>query len=429
MGILIRIGGLKLGSSRGASVPAAIKAKFLFWGKVSDISGGQMPNKVTGATDHLDVTGSPATYVCPNTAPYIAADHDHDSIWFKTDETPRTTTTAELIGYDFARTLVKYDNATPYTIREIIILKDGETLTTAEMNFMRDYMDLSTWWDDTLSLFGNLKGNRSGEQSHWTAESISPYTAIYAAMTNKPTAGITAAQQTLVDTLVTGGVWAKLDRFFMFAQYSNTAGEALLDWVDPTRSAVNLGAPTFASLEGFTGVPGVTNAIKSGFTPTVGTNKFLLNDSSFGFYQRRDKINPYSEIDIGSSISGTGVFDCAIYSRYTGDVILVKHNDVAGWDSAANADARGLFISSRLSATEFTLYKNKVGTLFTRNSAAIVNMEFHILAGINNAGAIAETSRSQLSMAFFGGGLTQANVDCLTDAFEVYMDFNGKGII
>jgi hypothetical protein len=172
MGILIRIGGLKLGSSRGASVPAAIKAKFLFWGKVSDISGGQMPNKVTGATDHLDVTGSPATYVCPNTAPYIAADHDHDSIWFKTDETPRTTTTAELIGYDFARTLVKYDNATPYTIREIIILKDGETLTTTEMNFMRDYMDLSIWWSNVLSIYGYLKGNRGTVQSVWTAEVI-----------------------------------------------------------------------------------------------------------------------------------------------------------------------------------------------------------------------------------------------------------------
>ena len=55
-----------------------------------------------------------------HTAPYETADTDY--IWFKTDSSQRTTTTAELIGYDFTRTIVKYANVTPYAIEAIMIL-------------------------------------------------------------------------------------------------------------------------------------------------------------------------------------------------------------------------------------------------------------------------------------------------------------------
>jgi hypothetical protein len=153
-----------------AFTPAYINAKMLFWGKVSEIAAGKMPNKVTGATDVLTVGGSEGTYTfqCPDTAPYIAADTDY--IWFKTDETLRTVTEAELVGYDFPRTLVKYDNTTPYAIREIIILLDGATLTTAEENLLRDYMELSIWWSDILSDHGVVKGNRGVGQSIWGIE-------------------------------------------------------------------------------------------------------------------------------------------------------------------------------------------------------------------------------------------------------------------
>lgn len=133
-------------------------AKLLFWGKYSDISGGHMPNKITGATDYLTITGSTGeeNYACPNNASYIAADTDY--IWF--NDTAKVTT-ANLISYDFARTLVKYDNAAPYQIREIIILKSGEVLTAAEDNHLRDYLDLSIYYSGPLSLYGSLKQNRS----------------------------------------------------------------------------------------------------------------------------------------------------------------------------------------------------------------------------------------------------------------------------
>jgi len=150
----------------------AEQPEVLFYGLVSEISGGQMPNKVTGATDYLTVAGSAGseTYQTPNTASYIAADTDY--IWFKTDASQRTTTTAELIGYDFPRTIVKYADSPPYAIESIMILKAGETLSTSKENAMRDAFDLSIWWSNVLSTHGNVKDNRGIGQSIWTPETI-----------------------------------------------------------------------------------------------------------------------------------------------------------------------------------------------------------------------------------------------------------------
>jgi len=148
----------------------ASQPEVLFFGLYSDISGGQMPNRVPGATDYLTVAGvvGSETYQCPNTAAYIAADTDY--IWFKMDESQRTVTTAELIGYDFTRTIIKYGNTAPYSIRWIMILSDD--FETARENKMRDSFWLSIWWDGISSDYGRTKGNRAGEQSIWTPESI-----------------------------------------------------------------------------------------------------------------------------------------------------------------------------------------------------------------------------------------------------------------
>jgi len=161
----------------GIGFPLAIKggvakpngAHFLFWGKYSEISGGQMPNKITGATDYLTIAGvaGSETYQAPHNATYEAADTDY--IWFKTDSTQRTTTTAELIGYDLQRTLVKYDDNSPYQIREIIILKAGETLTASERNIIFQYMWLPILWDNNLNAYGHIKGNRIGQNLWYPA--------------------------------------------------------------------------------------------------------------------------------------------------------------------------------------------------------------------------------------------------------------------
>lgn len=165
-GIVFRQGGSQNWSSYWTNLN-----KVLFFGEISKIRDGKLYNQVVGSSDHITVSGSPYTFQVPNTAPYITADTDY--IWFKTDATQRTTTTAELIGYDLQRTPIKYDDASPYSIRVIMILKAGESLTADERNRLFRDMFLHTLWDNSLNPYGHIKGNRTVQQL-WTPESVIP---------------------------------------------------------------------------------------------------------------------------------------------------------------------------------------------------------------------------------------------------------------
>ena len=139
-----------------------LQSEVLFFAMTSGIAHGKLYNQKSGATDFLTVTGAAGSYTfqCPNTAPYIAADTDR--IWFNTDVLQRTATEAELIGYDFTRTIVKYQDSSPYAIEAIMILSSD--VDTAKM---RDNFHLSVWWSGILSASGNLKGNRTSAKSSW----------------------------------------------------------------------------------------------------------------------------------------------------------------------------------------------------------------------------------------------------------------------
>jgi len=142
---------------------------FLFFGETSRISGGKLYNMITGSSDYLTVAGSPNTFQAPDNATYIAADNDY--IWFKTNGTRRTTTTAELIGYDLQRTPVKYDDNSPNTIRWIGIFNNGASLTSSVRNKLFKAFELPILWDDSLNLYGHIKSNRIG-YTPWTPEPI-----------------------------------------------------------------------------------------------------------------------------------------------------------------------------------------------------------------------------------------------------------------
>jgi hypothetical protein len=144
----------------------------LFFGLYSEISEGQMPNKMKGSSDYLTISGDVGseTYQVPNTDPYIAADTDY--IFFKPGGIVRPAATSELIGYDFERTIIKYDNISPNSIRAIMILKYGATLSPLEENVMRNSFDLSMWWDDSLSLYGSYKDNRNIGISRWLPDPL-----------------------------------------------------------------------------------------------------------------------------------------------------------------------------------------------------------------------------------------------------------------
>lgn len=172
MGIAIGIGiGFGSAGDYWASYWEKQTDVFLFFGQIKNISNGQLLNEMSGSSDALTVAGSAGSYTfqCPNNATYIAADTDY--IWFKTDTSQRTPTEAELIGYDFPRTPVKYDDADPYSIRWIGILKSGATLTATQLNYLHKSFYLHTLWSGVINGYGHIKGNKMA-QTLWIPETI-----------------------------------------------------------------------------------------------------------------------------------------------------------------------------------------------------------------------------------------------------------------
>lgn len=111
-----------------------------------------------------------------------------------------------------------------------------------------------------------------------------------------PTATTQEYQNTLVADLKSAGVWSKLDSFSVFAT-DGDSDAALVDWKRlVTMTAVN--APTFTSLEGFTG-DGVSAYIDTGYNPTTDGVNYTINDASVFWYKRER--NTFSGVYISLS--------------------------------------------------------------------------------------------------------------------------------
>jgi hypothetical protein len=403
----------------------------LFWGAVSEISGGHMPNKVTGATDYLTVAGSPATYQVPNTAPYIAADTDY--IWFQINENRRTATTAELIGYDFSKTFVKYLDTSPYTISEIAILKSGETLTASELIDVYKYFHLSAWWDGTLNLDGCIKQNRTTARSVWTVESVWDAEIMnYRAALATP---LSVAQYNLLDALVKGlktdlSITNLYDYFDQILIYANETEEAgLINIVQNLHHATNH-STSFTQYEGFTG-DGASTYIDTGYNPSGFAGNFKQNNAGLGLYIRNNVLEADNSPSHGSMSVGAIKIGITPYRSSTASVSgRVWCNNgtelVINW----GATSVGFSMVIRDGANSFYGFRNKTksaqGT--TASSSAVLNGNLFDGA-CNNGGSISQYNAHQVSIKIIMKCPSDAEQGKIVDRFEAYMDAHGKGVI
>ena len=247
------------------------------------------------------------------------------------------------------------------------------------------------------------------------------YQTIYDSFTTPPSDAIAAAQNTMVRGLIADGVWAKLDILHMYAQTTNAAGEALVNWVNPgTFDATAVHAPAFVALEGFTG-DGTNDYIDCNWNPSTNGINYVLDSATVGGYNRTNT-NVGTE---GGSISGSRIY---LWTRSAATLYLML-NQNAGGIGTANADSRGMYINSRTASNVIKAYKNKVAIINdTTVSTTIPNLNIYSL-GINSTGALYEPTTKQVSLFFAGSGFVQGDVDNMTDRFETYMDSNGKGVI
>lgn len=381
----------------------ATQSEVLFFGEISKITDGKLYNQKAGAIDYLTVGGVAGSYTfqAPNTAPYIAADTDY--IWFNTDASQRIVTTANLIGFDLQRTPVKYLDDSPNTLEAIMILSSAVTGDKRDRLF-RD-MHLSILWDNNLNGFGHIKSNRVG-QNLWTGYETES-SVLFARMV---TAGDTLidARKIIIDTCILGlkiaGLWTKFDALYLFA--ANAAASADLNWVSASYNLTPTGSPVFESDRGYTGASG--KYLKTGLIPSAGGLKYVLNSASFGVYCRTSASAANTSF-LGAQ-GASGAKASIITPRYTDNNTYIKINSAsADQNSTPNTDTRGLFIGSRTSSTALTSYIRTTPDLESHNSSSVTDKEMYILC-INANGTAALNFIGQLSFAFIGSGLTDADV-------------------
>lgn len=363
--IKLGIGGVPFGNKGGVSWTSywSSQSEVLFFGLYSEIADGKMPNKKTGATDYLTIAGvaGSETYQVPNTVPYIAADTDY--IWFKTDATPRTTTTAELIGYDLQRTPVKYLDDAPNTIEAILILSSAISASKRDRLF-KDF-HLSQFWDNDLNVNGYVKSNRSGSQLLWTPELITDIDsdAFIARMGTAPSAALAALiDKTFVD-LKAADVYDSLVQFTKCNIHNET--DAKLNWIGDTFPVALISTPTYTAKKGWLAT--TNKALKSGFVPSVQIAAGTIGVDDCGILI--DKFESAGDLGTfklnGSFKTGAntvryqltsysaGLKKCACFLNCAITGTVNQNDDVAGAD--------GVFYGERTSGV-CTAYYNKVKT-------------------------------------------------------------------
>lgn len=251
---------------------------------------------------------------------------------------------------------------------------------------------------------------------------IAQYRTVYDSFTTPPSESVAEAQNTMVSSLVSAGVWAKLDQLVILAQESNGDGEALKNWITPgTNDATLVNAPTFVSLEGFTS-NGTTSYINTQFSLANDSTQYTRNSASFFAYLRTDIAqNGYSGLNS----------TCDIYFRPRSEsdstVLSINANDIMV--GAGITDAKGFWLLNRTASNDMKGYRNNVQVATeTKVSTALVNETPFIMA-LNTGGTPSAFMTNQFSVFGFGASLDATERGNLQNAIEAYMDSNSKGII
>jgi hypothetical protein len=125
----------------------------------------------------------------------------------------------------------------------------------------------------------------------WLLQGSESFDADYQAILNRattlgytlPSASVQAKQNTLLASLKSTGVWAKLDVFYVFAQ-DGGADFGTLNWKNPNvNQSTLLNAPTFVSNGGLMG-NGTSSYIDTNFNPATQGVQYTQNNASRYFF-------------------------------------------------------------------------------------------------------------------------------------------------
>ena len=240
--------------------------------------------------------------------------------------------------------------------------------------------------------------------------------ALFARMSPQPSQARMKLINKLIVSLISAGIWTKLDAFYVLANFSSQA--SLLNWVSTSFNlSIASGSPPFVVDAGYT--PGISSDnITSGFNPATAGGQFQQNNCCiFVRSNTNARFNGGSCIGNGINTSGGG----ANINPWNNSVNNGSYsmNGATNTNQLAPGTAQAFFCSNRSVSTGFDVYQN--GSLLgniTQTSQAPTNSAFQLL----NVTAVNTTnSARQLSFAGWGASLTSSQAAALYNAIAAYM--------
>src|SRR3569623_916049 len=161
-----------------------------------------------------------------------------------------------------------------------------------------------------------LLGGQSGPT--YSAEA----TALFARMSVQPDATRMGLSDACITSLMSNGVWTKLECLWMPAAHDSQAGR--LNWVSSGNTISAVGSPTFTTDRGYT-TNGSTSYLDTNFNPST-ASVYALNGASVGCWCRTESAANSSLVEMGALIATNRA---VVQGRVSGGLIAVSVNQTA----------------------------------------------------------------------------------------------------
>ena len=219
----------------------------------------------------------------------------------------------------------------------------------------------------------------------------------------------------IIRPLIQGGVWSKLDLFYILASHHTQA--ATLNWKAPTTFALTAtGTPTFTTDRGMT-YDGSTNYHDTAYRwETAGLNGAL--DSHFMAGWSRTSGTTTNGCFGGVQTTGATTV-AALNPRNASDNFTSRINDATTFNNA-NTDGTGFYGASRTASNVKRAFKNGSQIGADQTTASTTGADFSYIIGGVNSGAPGLAAR-EIAFAAAGGGLTVAEMATLYSAVNDYL--------
>lgn len=237
--------------------------------------------------------------------------------------------------------------------------------------------------------------------------------ALFARFTTPPTLTRMVLINTLIGSLVTAGVWSKLDAFYMLA--AADAQSSLLNWVSTSYNLTAVNSPALVVDQGYTG-DGATSYLDTNFNPTTAVGAKFVQDSAHNAIWSRTNLN-----NAGASSNDAGALNSQIarQAAVSGNA-LGRANTGSGILIGAGAYP-GHICWSRTAAAVWEGYAQGIDSGGgTDASAAMTNANMRLLSYNGAAFGV-----NQIAAAHMGSGLTAAEVLAAKAALLTYLQAIG----